>query len=263
MKRTIKYVALDVHQATTVASVRDQSGGVIARSILPTDGTAIVEYVGGMRGAVHVAFEEGTQAQWLYDLLDPVADRVIVCDRRGERRRGNKADKVDADELSRRLLRGDLRPVYHGGGTGRACLREFTRAYLNVVEDSTRAMLRLKAIFRGRGIRTGGQRIYNPENRAEWLAKLPAAGARFRAELLLAELDVLRDLRPRAKAAMVREARFASRSCWPPCRRLGASARSEASGPTAAWPSSPSPAPIMNLSKAGPCAAAARRSRAG
>lgn len=206
MKRTTKYVALDVHQATTVASVREQSGRVIARSILPTDGPALVEFFQGMRGSVHVAFEEGTQAQWLHDLLVPVADRVLVCDRRGEHRRGNKADQVDADELSSRLLKGDLRPVYHAG-KGRACLRELTRAYVNVVEDSTRAMLRLKALFRARAIRTAGTRLYKPENRGEWLAKLLDPGARFRAEVLLAGLDVLRELRPKAKAAMVAEAR--------------------------------------------------------
>ncbi len=33
MTRTTKYVALDVHQATTVASVRDDSGRVLARSV--------------------------------------------------------------------------------------------------------------------------------------------------------------------------------------------------------------------------------------
>jgi hypothetical protein len=36
MKRTTKYVALDVHQATTVASVREESGRILARSILPS-----------------------------------------------------------------------------------------------------------------------------------------------------------------------------------------------------------------------------------
>ena len=43
-------------------------GRVIARSALPTEADAIGEFVGGMRGAVHVAFEEGTQAHWLHDL---------------------------------------------------------------------------------------------------------------------------------------------------------------------------------------------------
>ena len=33
MKRTTKYVALDVHQATTSASVREESGRVIARNV--------------------------------------------------------------------------------------------------------------------------------------------------------------------------------------------------------------------------------------
>src|SRR2546427_7121669 len=47
MKRTTKYVALDVHQATTSASVREESGRVIARSVLPTDGAAIREFVRG------------------------------------------------------------------------------------------------------------------------------------------------------------------------------------------------------------------------
>ena len=56
MKRSTKYVALDVHRATTVSSVREQSGRVIARSSLPTEATALVEYFRGMRGAIHVAF---------------------------------------------------------------------------------------------------------------------------------------------------------------------------------------------------------------
>ena len=36
MKRSTKYVALDVHQATTIVSGRAESGRAIARTILPT-----------------------------------------------------------------------------------------------------------------------------------------------------------------------------------------------------------------------------------
>ena len=165
MKRSAKYVALDVHQATTVASVREQNGRVIARSILPTEQGALVEFFRGMRGSVHVAFEESTQAQWLHDLLVLLVDRVIVCDRRGESRQGNKGDRVDADELSRLLRRGGLRAVYHGGGSDRATLKELTRAYSNLVEDSTRVMLRLKALFRARAIRASGKRVYGVKDR--------------------------------------------------------------------------------------------------
>jgi transposase len=100
MRRTTKYVGLDVHQASTVASVREASGRVIARSELPTEAGALTEFVRGMRGAVHLTFEEGTQAQWLHDLLTPLVDRVIVCDRRGAARQGNKGDQVDADQVT-------------------------------------------------------------------------------------------------------------------------------------------------------------------
>ena len=37
MKRTTKYAGLDVHQATIVIVVREESGRIIARHILPTD----------------------------------------------------------------------------------------------------------------------------------------------------------------------------------------------------------------------------------
>ena len=158
MTRATKYVALDVHQATTAASVRAETGQVIARAILPTEARALTEFFGGMRGAVPVAFEEGTQAQWLHDLLIPLVHRVVVCDRHGEKRRGNKGDRMDADQLSARLGRGELRAVYHGSAH-RATLQELTRTYRNLVEDTTRVMLRLKALFRARAIPTRGKRL--------------------------------------------------------------------------------------------------------
>ena len=101
---------------------------------------------------------------------------------------------------------GALRAVYHGTAR-QATLRELTRTYQNVVEDATRVMLRLKALFRARGIKAPGKNVYHPKYRAEWLAKLPDRGVRYRAETLYAQLDVLRELRPKVKTAMVAEAR--------------------------------------------------------
>jgi len=206
MTRATKYAALDVHQATTLASVRTETGQVIARTVLPTEPRALTDFFRGMRGAVHVAFEEGTQAQWLHDLLVPLVHRVVVCDRHGEKRRGNKGDRVDADQLSARLWRGELRAVYHGS-PHRATLQELSRTYRNLVEDTTRVMLRLKALFRARAIPTPGTRVYQPAHRASWLGQLTDRGVRFRAETLYTELEVLQALRPRAKAALLGEAR--------------------------------------------------------
>jgi hypothetical protein len=54
MTRVTKYVALDVHQATTLASVRAETGQGLARTILPTAAPPLVAFFRGMRGAVPV-----------------------------------------------------------------------------------------------------------------------------------------------------------------------------------------------------------------
>ena len=46
MKRNTKYVALDIHRASTVSSVREEGARVIARTIVPTEASAIVAAAG-------------------------------------------------------------------------------------------------------------------------------------------------------------------------------------------------------------------------
>lgn len=60
-QQATQYLALDVHQATSVATVRDGSGGIRMRATVPTKGKAIVGLVKGIGASVHVTFEEGTQ----------------------------------------------------------------------------------------------------------------------------------------------------------------------------------------------------------
>lgn len=205
MKRTAKYVGLDVHQATIVLVVREDSGRTIAKQVLATDATMLTDVMRGMRGRIHVAFEEGTQAQWLYDLLEPLVERVVVCNRRAAGRQGNKNDWQDAAELADLLRRNAVRPVYKSRTLHGAELQEFARSYLALVQDSTRVMARLKATYRARAIATPGKAVYHEP--AVWLAKLPAGAVRFRSETLYTELEVLQQLRRRAKTALLSAAR--------------------------------------------------------
>ena len=96
--------------------------------------------------------------------------------------------------------------MYHAGAD-RATLKELARTYTNVVEDATRVMQRLKALFRARAIKTPGTGVYQPGQRTAWLRQLSDEGVRFRARTLYAELAVLQELRPKVKAAMLTEAR--------------------------------------------------------
>ena len=205
-QQAIQYVALDVHQATLVVSVRDPQGAVVMRATIATEAKAIVGLIRGLRSRVYLVFEEGTQAQWLHDVLEPHAERVVVCNIRGRGETGNKSDRIDADRLSELLRLGSLKAVYHGASS-LLTLKELVRSYVNLVEDSTRVMLRIKALFRARGIKTPGKSVYRRSTRKSWLSQLEQRGARTRAEALFAELDVLQELRPKAKAAMIAEAR--------------------------------------------------------
>jgi len=95
--QAIQYLAFDVHQATVVASLRDESGKVVLRATMATEAKVILAFVKNAGPRVHVVFEEGTQAQWLHDLLIDHAERVIVCNVRGRSETANKSDRIDAD----------------------------------------------------------------------------------------------------------------------------------------------------------------------
>ena len=95
----IQYVGIDVHQATLVCVVKDETGQTTIESKVATRREAIESFVRGLGGRVRIAFEEGTQAQWLYELLRPISERVIVCDPRKIATKGNKDDQRDAERI--------------------------------------------------------------------------------------------------------------------------------------------------------------------
>jgi len=162
-QQAIHFVGLDVHQSTTVASVRDESGKVVMSATVPTSEKGIMALLRSWP-RLHVAFEEGTQAQWLHDVLSDQVERVVVCNLRGKGPLTNKDDRIDADHLSEQLRLGGLKAVFHGAPE-MLTLKELVRNYNNLVEDSTRVMLRIKAIFRARAIATPGVSVYGPSQR--------------------------------------------------------------------------------------------------
>ena len=60
----------------------EATGKVVMESILETKATTILEFFAGVRGTLWVTFEEGTWSVWLYDLLNPQVDKLVVCNPR-------------------------------------------------------------------------------------------------------------------------------------------------------------------------------------
>jgi len=61
------------------------------RATVPTEAQAILRLIKNAGPRVHLAFEEGTQAQWLHDLVAP-PEKVVACNTRGQNGSGNKND---------------------------------------------------------------------------------------------------------------------------------------------------------------------------
>ena len=212
---SLKYIGIDVHTATISVAVLDAAGKLIMESILETKASTILQFIRGLRGDLHVTFEEGTWAAWLYDLLKPCVTKIVVCDPRRNAllKEGSKSDRIDARKLAELLRANLLRSVYHGEN-GLGTLRELARAYVTIGKDLARVMNRVKAIYRGWGIPCGGESVYHPRHRDEWLNKIADAGVRRRAELYYEQLDALVSTRQQARQELLAESKKHQACKW-------------------------------------------------
>ena len=94
MSREVKYIGMDVHKEAMVIAVLNTRGHMVMESIVETKASSILQFIHGLRGELHVTWEEGTWAAWLYDLLKPQVQQVLVCDPRRNAllKEGNKSD---------------------------------------------------------------------------------------------------------------------------------------------------------------------------
>src|SRR5437660_2951408 len=178
-----KYIGMDVHTQSISIAVRNSVGKVLMDCVIETKASTVLQFIDGLRGDLHVTFEEGTSAAWLYDLLKPHVTKLVVCDPRKNKsmREGNQNDKIDARRLAELLRLNHLNPVYHGEH-GLRTLKELVRSYLTVTKDLARVMTRVKAIYRSWAIPCSGKQVYGRCHRAEWLGKITEHGVHRRAE---------------------------------------------------------------------------------
>jgi transposase len=141
MTSSSKYIGMDVHKESISIAVRNSAGKIVMESVIQTKASMILQLMDGLRGEVHVTFEEGTWSAWLYDLLKPRVSKLVVCDPRRNAllKEGNQNDRVDARKLAELLQNNQLRPVYHGDHGLRA-LKELVRSYLTITKDVSRVM---------------------------------------------------------------------------------------------------------------------------
>jgi len=199
-----RYIGLDAHSSSCTVAVIGPSGKRLQTQVLETNAKVLIDFIRAIPGTRHLCLEEGTHSNWLYEVLSPHVQEIVVAGVRQDR--GPKSDKIDAFGLAEKLRIGAVeRRVYKEQGTFGA-LRELCRAYNVLVADSIRVQNRIKSLFRSRGIPCSTRQVYSAGRRKEWIEKLPVRSQPL-AETLYLEYDALEELRERAEKAMLDEAR--------------------------------------------------------
>src|SRR2546425_450145 len=94
-----------MHNEAIVIAVRNGSGKLVMETILETKARSILQFIHGLRGELHVTWEEGTWAAWLYDRMsrrrlmysvetDPPEEKSGLCSL-DRIRGGDEANEVD------------------------------------------------------------------------------------------------------------------------------------------------------------------------
>jgi transposase len=201
-----RYIGLDAHARSCTLAVVGPSGKHIRTDVVETNGQALVEYLKLIPRPRHLIFEEGTQSAWLYELLDPHVDDLVVTAVAPTSSRGQKSDAKDAFALAERLRLGKVERVVYKEVGPYGTLRELGRVHTKVVADHVRCLNRLKSLYRSRGIEIEKGSLWNADKRPELLGRLPPR-MRSAAEVMFAESDALGELRKRTEKELTEEAK--------------------------------------------------------
>jgi transposase len=199
-----RYIGLDAHASSCTLGVMTPSGKRVGSHVVETNARCLIEAVRQIPKPRHICLEEGTLSEWLYEVLSPHAEKVVVAV--VSESRGPKDDRRDAFGLAEDLRLGAIkRKVYKKRGKFGA-LGCRAKGYRWVRSDGVRVKNRLKSLYRSRGVPVAGRGVYTVSKRGEYLERLPES-AQPLAELLYEELDALETLKNQAKKAMLTEAK--------------------------------------------------------
>jgi transposase len=178
------------------------SGRKLRQDVVETSGAALVDYLRRIPGRKHLCLEEGTQSAWLYEILSPHVEEIIVA--AVTESRGQKSDELDAFRRAEELRTGTVKKPVFKAPRQFSRLRELSRVHSMLVRDVVRVQGRLKAMYRCRGVSRPGKRVYSPRGRETYLRKLPAS-CRWGTATLHEAYDRLLELKLAAEKELLAE----------------------------------------------------------
>jgi len=167
----MNFIGLDAHSSSCTMCVTDARGREIENITFETNGKSIKNYLRSIEGTKKLTFEECELSRWLYGVINPEVDELIICNPAANAQyKKAKTDKLDARKLAK-LLRGEfLTPVFQDGSE-RERLRNLMSSYQDIVEEGVRLKNRYKSLYRKTGKRIKGTVMYNDESLLEGLSR--------------------------------------------------------------------------------------------
>ena len=137
-----RYIGLDAHASSCTLGVMTPSGKRVGSHVVETNARCLIEAVRQIPSPRHICLEEGTLSEWLYEVLSPHAEKVVVA--AVSESRGSKDDRRDAFGLAEDLRLGAIkRKVYKERGRFGA-LGYRAKGYRWIRSDGVRVKNRLK-----------------------------------------------------------------------------------------------------------------------
>jgi transposase len=198
-----RYIGLDAHSATCTFAVMGPTGRRLKEQVLETNGKVLVEFVKSIAGDRYLCLEEGTQSEWLYEVLEPHVKELAVV--QAQRRQGSKSDSSDAWDLADGYRTGRLSRAVFKAPKIFTQLRQAVRGYQATTRDLVRAKGRLKAVFRSRGVAVDDA-VYDSAQLSRFTRRLPAP-YRPLAELYASQVEAASEARERSEAWLMEETR--------------------------------------------------------
>jgi len=190
-EEVVAFVGIDAHREHCSLKAVGRQGESLLSAEVVTQERQLRAAMRRLPQPVWAMVESSCLAPLLKEWLDPVVDRVIVCETRENRwiaRSEDKSDPADADRLARLLRMGEFQPVPMPGRAGQE-RREWVRLHQKTVREVTRHKNRLKAKYREHGVMVKGEGVYTVRQRGSWLRQVKRLSVRAMLEVIYAELD--------------------------------------------------------------------------
>ena len=172
------YIGLDVHSKHTTFCIQDAHGQPVATGEFETTAASFRDFVRQYElpeGTI-VALETGTVAFFVSRQLSMLGLCPHVIDahevRRTARRRGQKSDTRDAEELCHGIRTGMYRSIVHVPPKTVRLIRETLKRRRHFVRTAASQVVAIKSLLRASGLRQRASSLRTPEAWAELVERL-------------------------------------------------------------------------------------------